>query len=253
MRTTTAITRQHSSNQDSTSRSRPVVLVAEESDVERVYLGDNLSADGFVVRVADCRQKALSVLATVPPVDVAVIDVNGHTLELLDAVRNAGGLAARIDPHVPILVLTSRVEELHRIRLLDRGGDDVLAKPYSYLELRARLAALLRRATARQTPRVRRCGALTIDLAARTAHVGDETVPLTGTEYRLLRTLASEPGRVFTRGELLHTVWGMSTASRAVDSHVHRVRKKLAAAGSDTRIELLWGVGYRLATPSLAG
>ena len=154
---------------------------------------------------------------------------------------------------MPILVLTSRVEELHRIRLLDRGGDDVLAKPYSYPELRARIAALLRRADARRTPRLLRAGTLAIDLASRVVRVAGHPVALTATEYALLRTLVADPARVFTRTELLRTVWGMHTSSRTVDSHVHRLRRKLTAADSDAQIELVWGVGYRVQVPGHDG
>jgi DNA-binding response OmpR family regulator len=230
-----------------------VVLVAEESNVERRHLAENLAADRYTIRCADCREKALAVLGTDPPVDIAVIDVNGQTLDLIDAVRSGDGLAGRVDPQVPILVLTSRVEELDRIRLLDRGGDDVLARPYSYPELRARVAALLRRADARRAPWLLRAGTLAMDLASRTVRVAGHSVKLTGTEYALLRTLVADPGRVFTRAELLATVWGMHTSSRTVDSHVHRLRRKLTAAGSDAQIELIWGVGYRVQVPGHEG
>jgi DNA-binding response OmpR family regulator len=231
-----------------------VVLVAEESETERSFLAENLAADGYTVRVADSREKALAVLATVPPVEIAVIDVNGQTLAVIDAVRNGTGLAGQIDPQVPIVALTSRVEELHRIRLLDRGGDDVLAKPYSYPELRARIAAVLRRADARRSPRLLRAGKLTVDLTATTARVGERTLDLTNTERRLLRTLAAEHPRVLTRAELLRMVWSRTDHStRTVDTHVHRLRRKLASAGSDAWIELVWGLGYRLTLPDDAG
>jgi DNA-binding response OmpR family regulator len=97
-----------------------------------------------------------------------------------------------------MIVLSARVDELHRIRVLDRGGDDVLAKPFSYPELRARIAAVLRRADARRAPRLLRVGALSVDPVARTVRVGGRPVELTGKEYELLRTLASDPTRVLT-------------------------------------------------------
>ena len=144
----------------------PTVLVVEEDDVARSFLAENLEADRYRVRTADSREKALAILLVQRP-DVIVVDVNGKTLDLIDAIRDGDGLAGRVDPDTPLIVLTTRVDELHRIRVLDRGGDDVLAKPYSYPELRARITALLRRARARRAPRMLRVGQLTIDLSAR--------------------------------------------------------------------------------------
>jgi DNA-binding response OmpR family regulator len=182
-----------------------------------------LTADGYEVRTADSREQALARLSVQQP-DVIVLDVNGKTLGLIDAIRTGDGLglASAIDPTTPLVVLTARVDELHRIRLLDRGGDDVLAKPYSYPELRARLAALLRRARASHAPRLLRVGELKIDLAARTVEMCGNRVELPAKEYELLRTLAREPTRVFTREELLRDVWGHAHGgrTRTLDSHV---------------------------------
>jgi DNA-binding response OmpR family regulator len=174
------------------------VLVAEEDDVARAFLTDNLIADGYAVRTADSREQALARLSVRQP-DVIVVDVNGQTLGLIDAIRIGDGLAGAVDPATPLIVLTARVDELHRIRLLDRGGDDVLAKPYSYPELRSRLAALLRRARASHAPRLLRVGELKIDLAARTVEMRGNRVELPAKEYELLRTLAREPTRVLTK------------------------------------------------------
>jgi DNA-binding response OmpR family regulator len=157
-----------------------------------------LTADGYEVRTADSREQALARLSVKQP-DVIVVDVNGQTLWLIDAIRAGDGLASHVDPTTPLIVLTARVDELHRIRVLDRGGDDVLAKPYSYPELRARLASLLRRARASHAPRVLRVGELRIDLAARTVEMCGQRVELPAKEYELLRMLAREPTRVLTK------------------------------------------------------
>ena len=228
----------------------PTLLVAEEDDVARAFLADNLTADGYDVWTADSKEKALAVLSVRRP-DVIVVDVNGKTLGLIDAIRGGEGLAGRVDPDTPLIVLTARVDELQRIRVLDRGGDDVLAKPYSYPELRARLAALLRRARARQAPRVLRVGELTIDLAARTVEIRGTRVQLPAKEYELLRTLAREPTRVFTREELLRDVWGHGHGgrTRTLDSHACRLRRRLADAGADGLLRNVWGVGFRLTDP----
>jgi DNA-binding response OmpR family regulator len=174
------------------------VLVAEEDEVAREFLAENLTADGYEVRTADSREQAVARLSVQQP-DVIVLDVNGKTLELIDAIRAGDGLAGHVDPATPLIVLTARADELHRIRMLDRGGDDVLPKPYSYPELRARLAALLRRARASHAPRVLRVGELKIDLAARTVEMRGNRVELPAKEYELLRTLAREPTRVLTK------------------------------------------------------
>src|SRR5579859_6250242 len=121
------------------------ILVAEEHSATRNFLINNLAADGYQTLAAEDRTKALALLGVEHP-DLVVVDVNGETLDLLDAVRSAEGLASRIDPDTPLIVLTGRTHVLHRIRLLERGGDDVVAKPFAYPELRARIAATLRRA-----------------------------------------------------------------------------------------------------------
>ena len=161
------------------------ILVAEEHPATRNFLIDNLGADGYRTLAADDRAKALALLDIEHP-DLVVVDINGDTLELLDAVRAATGLASRVDPDTPLIALTGRCDAIHRIRLLERGGDDVVAKPFTYPELRARIAALLRRAEARSGSRLRRIGPLTIDLPGREVRVDDQLVELSAKEYELL-------------------------------------------------------------------
>jgi DNA-binding response OmpR family regulator len=222
------------------------VLVAEEDNAARSFLAVNLAADRYRVRTADSREQALAILSVEQP-DVIVIDVNGKTLGLVDTIRSGEGLASRVDPDTPLIILTTRVDELHRIRLLDRGGDDVLAKPFSYPELRSRIAALLRRARARRAPRMLRVGELTIDLGGRIAQIGHTRLELPAKEYELLCTLAREPTRVFTREELLRALWGGAYGrSRTLDSHACRLRRRLEEAGGEGLLRNVWGVGYRL-------
>ncbi|MGH2857669.1 MAG: response regulator transcription factor, partial [Solirubrobacteraceae bacterium] len=199
----------------------PTILLADEDEQVRTFLADNLTADRYRVAVADCREKATAILS-VEPVDVIIVDVNGATLGLIDALRSDDGLARHADPDTPVLVLTAHPDVLDRVRALDRGADDVLAKPFSYLELRARIAALLRRATMdRRGPRILRVGQLTIDLATRAVEVAGAEVTLAPKEFGLLRALATEPARVFTRQELLRDVWRCESfgTSRTLDSH----------------------------------
>ena len=120
------------------------ILVAEEDEATRGFLADNLTADGYRVLIAPDRPAALTLLSTAHP-DLILVDVNGQTLALLDAIRCGDGLAGRVDPDTPLIVLSRDADRLQRIRVLERGGDDVVRKPFAYPELRARIAALLRR------------------------------------------------------------------------------------------------------------
>jgi DNA-binding response OmpR family regulator len=223
------------------------ILLAEEDPATRGFLADNLTADGYQVLLADEKAAALAKLATRQP-DLVICDVNGETLGLLDAVRQADGVASHIDPDVPLIVLAAHGDELARVRFFDRGCDDVVAKPFSYPELRARVRALLRRSHGRRR-QVIQVGALRIDTIAREVRVGETTVDLPAMEYALLTHLAGEPTRVFTKDELLRDVWGYRAQgrTRTLDSHACRLRNKLTGAGDGRWIENLWGVGYRLA------
>jgi DNA-binding response OmpR family regulator len=224
------------------------ILIAEEDAATRAFLADNLAADGYHVTAAQNQREALALLRAGQP-DLVVCDVNGDTLGLLDAIRHADGVASRIDADVPLIVLTARADELARVRYLDHGCDDLVAKPFSYPELRARIRALLRRSQVRRSPPATRVGPLRIDHATREVRVGDTRVALTRVEYALLTHLAGDPARVFTKTELLRDVWGFRAMgrTRTIDSYACRLRRKLAEAGGGRFVENVWGVGYRLA------
>jgi DNA-binding response OmpR family regulator len=178
-------------------------------------------------------------------VDLGLPDLSG--LELLERVRSADGVATRIDPHTPLVVLSGRTDELDRVRGFERGADDYVCKPFSYPELRGRVAALLRRAQRRKGLGRLRVGDLEIDPPAREVLLRGERLSLSQKEFALLRLLATEPTRVFTKEELLRTVWGFRSmgTTRTLDSHACRLRAKLGAQG-DHFVLNVWGVGYRL-------
>jgi DNA-binding response OmpR family regulator len=222
------------------------ILLAEEHEGTRSFLAANLAADGYRVLVAPDRAKALALLSTAHP-DLVVVDVNEQTLELLDAVRSGDGIAGQVDPDVPLIVLSRDADRLQRIRVLERGGDDVVRKPFAYPELRARVAAVLRRSEMRGSGRVMRVGPVAIDVRSREVRVADRLVELSAKEYDLLVTLAGEPTRVFTRAELMRSIWGLQTFghTRTLDSHASRLRRKLCG-GDDRLVINVWGVGYRL-------
>src|SRR5919199_2309118 len=225
------------------------ILVVEDDDATRTFLADNLTADGYDVLVARAARDALALLETKFPdlalVDLGLPDASGY--EVLRRVREADGVASRIDPATPLVLLTGRDGELDRVRGFDRGADDYVCKPFSYPELRGRVAALLRRANQRPGAGRLRAGALEVDPASRTARVRGAPVALSQKEFALLRALATEPTRVFTKDELLRQVWGFrhTGATRTLDSHACRLRTKLGVHG-DRFVVNVWGVGYRL-------
>jgi len=228
--------------------SSQLILVVEESERTRAFLAEQLAADGYEVLLAESRRHALALLGTHRP-QLVLADLNGQTLGLLDAVRSGAGLGGEIDPHTPIIVLTARADELARVRVFDRGGDDVVAKPFSYPELRGRIRALLRRAHEPRAQAVSRVGALTVNHLTREVRVGERPVSLAGKEFALLHALIADPTRVYTREELLREVWGLNrqARTRTLDSHAFRLRTRVAAAepGRPWVINV-WGIGYRL-------
>jgi DNA-binding response OmpR family regulator len=228
---------------------RSTILVVEDDDATRTFLADNLTADDYDLLVADTAKDALRLLEYKFP-DLAVVDLglpDSDGLELIRRVRDADGVASRVNPDTPMLVLSGRCGELDRLRGLERGADDYMVKPFSYPELRARVAALLRRSDRRHRLGRLRVGELEVDPPSREVTLRGERVVLSQKEFALLRTLASDPTRVFSKEELLRTVWGFRSmgSTRTLDSHACRLRHKLARAG-DRFVINVWGVGYRL-------
>ena len=225
------------------------ILVVEDDVATRTFLADNLTADGYELLVAGCARDGLRLLETKFPdlalVDLGLPDASGY--ELLRRVRQADGVTSRVDPATPLMLITGRDGELDRVRGFERGADDYICKPFSYPELRGRVAALLRRADQRRGAGRLRAGELEIDPLSRTALLRGAPVDLSQKEFALLRTLAAEPTRVFTKEELLRQVWGFRHVgtTRTLDSHACRLRNKLAAHG-DRFVVNVWGVGYRL-------
>ena len=225
------------------------ILVIEDHRATRTFLADNLAADGYELLEAETAAEARHLMETKFP-DLAIVDLglpDEDGLELLRHVRDTDRIAGRLDPDLPLLVLTGRAGDLDRLRGFDSGADDYLSKPFSYQELRARVLALLRRSRRRPGAGRIRIGPLELDPLSRHVRLHGQPVQLSKKEFALLRALASEPTRVFTREELLRGVWGFRSlgATRTLDSHASRLRKKLVAGG-DTFVVNVWGVGYRL-------
>jgi DNA-binding response OmpR family regulator len=225
------------------------ILVVEDHDSTRTFLADNLSADGYELLEAGCVDDAERLIDTRFP-DLAIVDLglpDGDGLDLLRRVRAADRVADRADPELPVLILTGRAGELDRLRGFDRGCDEYVTKPFSYQELLARIRSLLRRSSRRPNLGRVRVGGLEVDPASRQVWLHGQSLALSKKEFGLLRALAAEPTRVFTREELLRGVWGFRVIcpTRTIDSHAHRLRKKLNTHG-DSFVVNVWGVGYRL-------
>lgn len=225
------------------------ILVAEDDATTRTFLADELAADGCELLVADTAKDALRLIETKFP-DLAVLDVglpDDSGLRVIRDVRGADAAASRIDRELPVLVLSGRAGEHDRLRAFAAGADDFMAKPFTYLELRARIHALLRRSEGRRRTGRLRIGPLELDPTSRDVRVSGRKVALTQTEFALLRVLAGAPTTVHTKADLLRTVWGFRSRSstRTLDSHACRLRQKLSGDGARFVVNV-WGVGYRL-------
>jgi DNA-binding response OmpR family regulator len=234
---------------------RTTLLLVEDDPIVRTFLADNLAADGYRLVLADSVREGLRQLECARP-DLALVDVglpDGSGLELVRRVRAADGLGSPFDPALPLVILSGRAGEHDRVRGFERGADDYVSKPFSYGELRLRIAAVLRRTHERRRRGRVRVGPLEIDAAGREARLRGRRVELSGKEFALLLALAAEPTRVFTKEHLLRDVWGFRAmgATRTLDSHACRLRQKLGASG-DRFVINVWGVGYRLVADPVA-
>jgi DNA-binding response OmpR family regulator len=223
------------------------ILVVEDEPQIAGLVRDYLEHAGFAVLTAGDGAGAL-VLARARRPDAMVLDLGLPRVDGLDVIRSI-----RRDSRLPILVLSARGDEADRVAGLELGADDYVVKPFSPRELVARVRAVLRRAeTAPASDERLVAGDLELDLARRRVTAAGRGVDLTPTEFELLATLAREPGRVWTRSQLLDAVHGFSleTYERAIDGHVRNLRRKLEPdAASPRYIRTVHGVGYALAEP----
>jgi DNA-binding response OmpR family regulator len=232
----------------------PTILLVEDDPVLGTFLADNLAADGYEPIVAATLRDGARELEYKRP-DLAVVDLglpDGSGLELIERVRGADGVISRLDPDLPIVVLSGRAGDVDRVRGFERGADDFVPKPFVYGELRLRIAAVLRRSRLRPGRGVLRIGELSVDPASRDVRLRGRRIELSQKEFALLRALAAEPTRVLTKAELLRDVWGYRTRSRTrtLDAHASRLRRKLRATAPEAQlVENEWGVGYRLLGP----
>jgi DNA-binding response OmpR family regulator len=224
------------------------LVVCEDDEATLDLLCEHLAADRFGVMPAPSASDALRLCRYNHPdlllLDLSLPDASG--LDVLREIREADGIDSRFDPRLPVIVLTGRSGDTDKVRGLDSGADDYLTKPFMYSELRARIKAVLRRRTyPHEGPS--RVGDLVIDPPRRRVTVDGRPVSLSQKEFALLRILASDPTRVFSKDELLAAVWAYKGPSktRTLDSHASRLRRKLDPE-SQRYVINCWSVGYRL-------
>ena len=227
------------------------VVVCEDDEPTLELLCDHLTADRYRALAAPCASDALRLCHYNDPdlllLDLRLPDASG--LDVLREIRATDGSNGGFDPALPVVVLSGRGAPADRVRGLAEGADDYLVKPFHVEELVARIRAVLRRRSRRREGPLR-VGDLHLDPVTREVHVAGRRVELANKEFVLLRTLASDPTRVFSKQELLRDVWGFKSLgkTRTLDSHASRLRRKLDPEGGRFIVNI-WGVGYRLVEP----
>jgi two-component system, OmpR family, alkaline phosphatase synthesis response regulator PhoP len=223
---------------------RTILVVDDEPKIVQIAR-DYLERAGFAVLAAYDGAAAMATAKAEKP-DLIVLDLGLPEIDGLDVTR-----ALRRESDVPIIMLTARAEEADKLVGLELGADDYLTKPFSPRELVARARALFRRIdSAVAGGEIVRARDVTLDLGRMRATVGEREVELTPTEFQLLATLARQPGRVFTRAQLLDAVHGIAFESyeRAIDAHVKNIRHKIEPNPREPQyVQTIYGVGYRFA------
>src|SRR5438445_3837498 len=226
----------------------PTILVVDDEPRIVRLVGDCLKHGGFTVLVASDGPTALRTARTGRP-DLVILDLALPGIDGLDVTR-----ALRRDGEVPIIMLTARTEESDKLVGLELGADDYMTKPFSPKELVARVRAVLRRAEVMRRPSdmIRIGSDVELDAARMEVRIAGRRVDLTKTEFQILSTMARQPGRIFTRSQLLDAVKGVAFESyeRAIDAHIKNIRRKIEPQpGRQQYVLTVFGVGYRFAEP----
>ncbi|WP_425038999.1 phosphate regulon transcriptional regulator PhoB [Primorskyibacter sp. S187A] len=227
------------------SGSQPRVLVVEDEAAQREVLSYNLEAEGFAVSRAENGEEALLLVEEDAP-DVILLDWMLPNVSGIEVCRRLKMRPAT--RHVPVIMISARSEEVDRVRGLETGADDYVIKPYSVIELMARVRAQLRRTRPSSVGVVLEYDSLVLDSETHKVTRAGRAIKLGPTEFRLLTTFMEKPGRVWSRDQLLDRVWGRDiyVDTRTVDVHVGRLRKALCQFGDDDLVRTVRGAGYAL-------
>ena len=224
---------------------QPTVLIIEDEPAQREVLAYNLEAEGFRVSRAANGEEALLLVAEDAP-DLIVLDWMLPNVSGIEVCRQ---LKMRADTRqVPVIMLSARSEEVDRVRGLETGADDYVIKPYSVVELMARVRAQLRRTRPSTVGGRLEYDDIVLDSETHRVTRNDKPLKLGPTEFRLLSTFMEKPGRVWSREQLLDRVWGRDiyVDTRTVDVHIGRLRKALTLHGGDDPLRTVRGAGYAL-------
>ncbi|HEU4325813.1 MAG TPA: response regulator transcription factor [Roseiflexaceae bacterium] len=226
--------------------SHQTILIAEDDPKTVALLQMYLEQEGYTVLVAHDGYTAVQIARQAQP-NLLLLDLMLPTLDGLDVCR-----ILRSSSEIPIIMVTARTAEVDRLLGLNLGADDYISKPFSPREVVARVRAVLRRISSSgdRLPMVASFGDLQIDFAGREARMGTQPVNLTPKEFKILEVLAREPGRAFSRNELLERVFGSNYegVDRTVDVHVMNLRRKIEAdPANPVFIKTVYGLGYKFA------
>jgi DNA-binding response OmpR family regulator len=219
----------------------PLIPVVDDEPKVARLARDYLEKNGFRVTTAADGQSALTIARREKP-DLVILDLMLPHIDGREVCR-----ILRRESDVPIIMLTALSEEIDQVTGLEIGADDYITKPFSVRALVARVGALLRRTRGEvKAPSLVRSGGLEIDLKKYSVALQGSPVKLTPNEFKILHLLASHPGQILTRDQLLDDLHvAASSQDRSVDSHIKNLRKKLEAAAGESMIETVYGVGYR--------
>ena len=223
----------------------PTVLIVEDEPSQREVLAYNLKAEGFEVIIADNGDDALLLVEEQEP-DLILLDWMMPNLSGIEVCRRLK--SRRETRSIPILMLSARSEDVDKVRGLETGADDYLVKPYSVVELIARVRSHLRRIRAAAIGETLRFQDILLDPETHKVFRSEVPLKLGPTEFRLLRTLMEKPGRVWSRDQLLDRVWGRDiyVDTRTVDVHIGRLRKALSQHGGKDLLRTVRSAGYAL-------
>ncbi|MBU2936818.1 MULTISPECIES: phosphate regulon transcriptional regulator PhoB [Pacificibacter] len=224
---------------------RPHVLLVEDEPAQREVLGYNFESEGFQVTKAENGDDALLFVGEEAP-DIIVLD---WMLPGVSGIEICRRLKSRAETRqIPIIMLSARSEDVDRVRGLETGADDYVVKPYSVIELMARVRTQLRRVRPSAVGQVLSFDDIRLDAETHKVTRSDSALKLGPTEFRLLTTFMEKPGRVWSREQLLDRVWGRDiyVDTRTVDVHIGRLRKALCQHGGEDPVRTVRGAGYAL-------